>query len=110
MGWEKRKRGRQLYYTQSRKVNGRVVREYVGAGPLAELAALIDAEKRRRRAEEAAVWREEQERLEELAGFIDELCEDIDTIAQSMLLAAGFRRHKRGQWRKKREPRPVTEE
>ena len=35
MGWE---RGR--YYTRSKKVNGRVVREYVGTGQLAALARI----------------------------------------------------------------------
>jgi hypothetical protein len=45
--WERRERG-ELYYTRSRKVAGRVVREYVGTGPLAKLAAETDAEERRR--------------------------------------------------------------
>ena len=107
--WERRERGG-LYYTRSRKENGRVVREYVGGGVLGELAARMDAEDRRRRQEEAAAWREERERLEELADLVDELCEDVETIVRSALLVAGFRRHKRGEWRRKREPETATQE
>jgi hypothetical protein len=39
MGWD---RGR--YYTRSRKVNGRVVREYVGTGPVAPTLILPRAD------------------------------------------------------------------
>ena len=46
MGWDK---GR--YYTRSKKANGRVVREYVGAGRVAELVAQMDALERERREE-----------------------------------------------------------
>ena len=53
--WEKRQRGG-LYYTRSRKVGGRVVREYVGTGPLAGIAALMDEEDRLRRWEAARAW------------------------------------------------------
>ncbi len=108
MGWEKRERGG-LYYTRSRKVNGQVVREYVGGGVLGELVARMDAEDRQRREEEKAAWREERERLEGLASLVDELCQDVETLAQATLLAAGFRRHKRGEWRRKREPRTGAE-
>ncbi len=106
--WESRERGG-LYYTRSRKVNGRVVREYVGAGVLGELAARMDDEERRRREEEAAAWREEREGLEELVGLIDKLCQEIETIARAALLAAGFRRHNRGEWRKARGRETSTE-
>jgi hypothetical protein len=106
--WERRERGG-LYYTRSRKVNGRVVREYVGGGVLGELAAQMDAEDRQRRQEEAAAWREERERLEELAGLVDEFCEDVETIARAALLSAGFRRHKHGEWRRRREPRTAAD-
>ncbi len=106
--WERRARGG-LYYTRSRKVNGRVVREYVGGGVLGELAARMDEEDRQRREEEAALWKEERERLEELAGLVDELCEDTETIARAALLAAGFRRHKRGEWRRRRESRTAAD-
>jgi hypothetical protein len=102
--WEKRERGG-LYYTRTHKVNGRVVREYVGGGLLGELAARMDAEERRRRKEEAAAWKEEQERMEALAAPVEELCEDVEVIARAALLAAGYHRHNRGEWRKRRERR-----
>src|SRR5918997_5575536 len=109
MAWEKREHGGP-YYTRSRKVNGRVVREYVGGGLLGEFAARMDAEDRQRREEEAAAWREERERLDELAGLVDEFCQEVETIARAALLAAGFRRHNRGEWRKARGRETSTEE
>ncbi len=102
MAWERRERGGP-YYTRSKKVNGRVVREYVGGGVLGELAALMDAEERLQRGAEEAAWREERERLEELAGLVDESCEAVEAITRAALLAAGFRRHNRGEWRKPRD-------
>jgi len=106
--WESRQRGG-LYYTRSRKVNGQVVREYVGTGILGELAARMDVEDRQRREEEEAAWREERERLEELASSVDELCEGIETITRAAFLAAGFRRHNRGEWRRPRDRETSTE-
>ena len=102
MAWEKRERGG-LYYTRSRKVNGRVVREYVGTGPLAELAAQMDALKRCQREEEVQALREECERMEALESPLEELYEAAEVLTRATLLAAGYRRHKRGEWRKKRE-------
>ena len=102
MAWEKRERGG-LYYTRSRKVDGRVVREYVGGGLRGEKAARMDSKEQQRREEEAAAWREERERLEELEGLIDEFCEAVETVARATLLAAGFRQHNRGEWRRRRD-------
>ena len=101
--WERRERGGP-YYTRSRKEGGRVVREYVGGGTLGEIAALEDEYERRRREEEAAFWKEERERLEGLMAPIDELCEAAEVLARAALVAAGYRRHNRGEWRKRREP------
>ena len=102
MGWEKRERGG-LYYTRTRKVGGRVVREYVGGGILGHIAALQDAQERRRREEEAELWREERDRLEALITPVDQLCEVTEILLRATLLAAGFKRHQRGEWRRKRE-------
>ena len=100
--WERRDRGG-LYYTRSRRVAGRVVREYVGTGPLAELAAEIDVEERWQREQQRQGWREECERFEALEQPIEELCEASEILARAALAAAGYRQHNRGEWRKRRE-------
>ena len=102
MAWEKRERGG-LYYTRSRKVNGKVVREYVGGGVLGDLAAQMDALKCLQREEEVQALREECERMEALESPLEELYEAAEVLTRATLLAAGYRRHKRGEWRKKRE-------
>ncbi len=101
MPWEKRQRGGS-YYTRSRKVNGRVIREYVGGGARGHLAALTDSQRRLRREEEATAWKNEQARMEALAAPVEELCEHAEVLARATLLAVGFHRHKRGEWRKRR--------
>jgi hypothetical protein len=104
MGWEKRERGGP-YYTRTKKVGGRVIREYVGGGILGHIAALQDAQERRRQEEEAALWNEERERLEALVAPVEDLCEAAEILYRAALLSAGYRRHQRGEWRRKREPK-----
>ncbi len=104
MGWESRERGG-LYYTRSRKENGRVVREYIGGGMLGELAAQMDAIERERREERATRWKEGQEDLDALEAPVDELTEASDILVRAALLACGYRQHNRGEWRLRREPK-----
>lgn len=101
--WERRKRGG-LYYTTSSKEDGRVVREYVGTGPFAEQIAEADALFRRFREQEAQAQKKEREHLEAIVAPVEELCEAAEILARATLLAAGYHRHNRGEWRKKREP------
>ena len=82
-----------------------MVREYVGGGILGHIAALHDAQERQRREEEAALWKEERERLEALVAPVEDLCEAAEILYRAALLSAGYRRHQRGQWRRKREPK-----
>jgi hypothetical protein len=91
VGWDK---GR--YYTRSRKVNGRVVREYYGVGETAELAAQIDAIHLADREAEREARRLERAELETLDANVGELDEMADLLARTALLAAGYRQHKRG--------------
>jgi hypothetical protein len=104
MGWE---RG---YYYRVSKVNGRVVRQYVGRGPVAELAARLDAQERGRRRRKALAQRREKSDLDALDADLKALTETADLLACAALLAAGFHQHKRGEWRKRRDPDCPAEE
>jgi hypothetical protein len=101
MGWENRERGGP-YYTRSRRVGGRVVREYVGAGLVGRLSAEADRIKRERAEAEKARHRRELERLEVLAAPVLEVSEAAEILARAHLIAAGFHRHK-GEWRRERD-------
>ena len=101
MGWESRARGGR-YYTRSRKVNGRVVREYVGTGPVAELMAEMDALERTRRISEREVLRAERDKTVSVEASVGALCEAVDLMVRTALLLAGYRQHRRGEWRRRR--------
>jgi hypothetical protein len=98
MGWE---RG---YYYRVRKVNGRVLREYIGTGRVAELIAEIDALERDRRQQKAMALRRAKAELAALDAELKPLAENTDLVTRAALLAAGYRQHNRGEWRKRREP------
>ena len=73
-------------------------------GVLGEIAALEDEYERRRQEEEAAYWKEELERLEELAAPVLELSEAAEILVRAHLIACGYHRHK-GEWRRARGER-----
>jgi hypothetical protein len=100
MGWDK---GR--YYTRSKKVGGRVVREYVGTGETAALIARLDAIERQERRERKDLSREEKAGLDALDADLAALADATDLAARAALLAAGYHRHKRGEWRRRRAQR-----
>ena len=102
MGWETRERGGQ-YYTRSRRVGGRVVREYVGCGPLAELAASLDEAGRRERAAARERARRAEARDAPAVAALAELGRLLDGLAAAFLIGAGYRRHHRGEWRRRRD-------
>jgi len=97
MGWE---RG---YYYRVRKVNGRVVRDYIGCGELADLTAQLDALEREQRRVKANELRGQKDELKALDTDLTTMSESIDLVARAALLAAGYHQHKRGEWRKRRE-------
>jgi hypothetical protein len=97
MGWE---RG---YYYRVFKVNGRVMREYLGRGRVAVLAARLDAQEREKRQLQAHDLLRQKDELETLDADLKALEQTTDLLARAALLAAGFHQHKRGEWRKQRE-------
>ena len=100
MSWERK--GNRRYYTRSFRVGGRIVRQYIGTGPLAELAATADALKRAQRRSQAEARRRDRALLEEADGPLLELNGVADLLTRAALTAAGFHQHERGEWRRKR--------
>src|SRR3954451_12756394 len=101
MGWETR-RGSGRYYTRSRKVNGRIIREYVGTGLVAELAAQQDAEVRAQRLSERERVQHEAAQWVSATLPLTELSRLLDGLTVAALIAAGYHQHHRGAWRKRR--------
>ena len=98
--------GRRYYY-RGRRLCGRTRRVYVGAAgsPAAELAAAADGLRRLGREAAARERHAERERHREAEAPLLALCERTDVLTRAALLAAGFHRHDRGQWRRcRREP------
>jgi hypothetical protein len=100
MPWESR-RGRGAYYTRSRKVNGQVVREYVGGGFAGQYAALRDEQERQARAAEREQLRAMQRADAEADAALAALIDATTTLARATLILAGYHRHK-GEWRRRR--------
>ena len=84
-------RGNRRYYYRGRRINGRFTKQYVGSGAEAEAEASRAAAERNLRAE--------LNQLEVMFAVID-IC--IEVLMEATMTAAGYHRHDRGPWRKKR--------
>ena len=85
-------------YSRSERRGGRVVRLYLGKGPAAELAALLD----RQRREGRAARRAERDRLARADRALRELGELAGLMLRATMAATGYHRHDRGAWRRRR--------
>jgi hypothetical protein len=97
-------RNEKRYYYRSQRVEGRVVCRYAGTGPVAELTARIDALCQARRRLEGEKAREESARWELADAPLRELERCTDLLVRAALVLAGYHRHHRGPWRKRRGP------
>jgi hypothetical protein len=101
MTWETRQRGGQ-YYTRSRRIDGRVVREYVGGGPVGEIAARMDAIERVQRKNQREEWLTEKHEYAELDRLIEQVDQACRSLMKAALERAGYYQHNRSEWRKRR--------
>jgi len=100
MSWMQR--GERRYYYRASRLSGVPRRQYVGTGPIGKLAAAVDDYRRLTRAIAAEEGRAEQARYREAESSLRELCAVTDLLARAALVAAGYRQHARGSWRRKR--------
>jgi len=109
MGWESRN-GRGRYYTRSRKVNGRVVRENVGTGLAGELAAAEDAQRRAERQEGQKTYLETRRDLSELDRSVARVYANVETLLRAAMIAGGYWRPHRNTWRRRRDHNQANED
>jgi hypothetical protein len=101
MGW-KIINGRSYYYRTVRE-GGQIRSEYVGASGTASLIAQLDAIDREAKEAERHERKLERAQAETEDRELADWCESIETLARAALVAAGYHRHHRGEWRKRRE-------
>lgn len=102
MAWEHRS-GSGRYYTRSRRVSGRIVREYVGQGPIAESAHQMDVEDRLKCEAERKAFEAVQLHDVEFDRKLDSFVELSKAVTSGLLILAGYHQHKRGNWRMSNE-------
>lgn len=100
MGWEQR--GHRRYFYRTHRVGSRFVREYVGGGLAGYLAAQEHEERRKEHAAARAALERDQEAFAAAAASHQTLERIVDGLMTAALAAAGYHRHDRGQWRKRR--------
>ena len=94
--------GRGWYYTRSRRQNGRVIREYIGCGPVAELIAEADQAGIAKREADRAQLRATEVCFQSLEAPFAALGKQCRAMLSATLQSAGNHQHNRGEWRKQR--------
>src|SRR5262245_59779907 len=100
MAWETRL-NRYRYYVVSARRGGRVL-HFTFKGQAAEIAAYQTESRREARQKAIAARHEHREHWAQAQATLDELTRLTKLLQEVILLAAGFHRHARGEWRKKR--------
>ena len=100
MAWERR--GNRSYYYRSVRSGTRVTKEYVGGGRAASLIAQLEGIEREQRARKRESAEFDRQRWAALERPALELGSVTDLLVTAAMTAAGYRRHDRGEWRRRR--------
>ena len=100
MAWEERN-GRRYYY-HSRRIGGEVIRDYYGNGRVAELMANLVDIRKMRESEQREAERAMREQANKEDDQLFELFDGIQALADAECIAAGYHKHNRSNWRKRR--------
>ena len=92
MSWQTRS-GNRRYFTSSHRADGRVIREYYGIGPIADLADSICTLQAKKTAELAEAWKRETARLSEIDAPFGKLTQLTNELVRATLLTLGLRKH-----------------
>ncbi len=95
-------RDKRGYYYRSERHGTKVHRQYIGKGEGAESMAMFEAIEREKREEAALLTKEEMTQLDDIDSQLKTLSEDVELIARAAMMVAGYHRHNRGEWRKRR--------
>lgn len=105
MAWEKRgssNSGRQYYYT-AKKVNGHTVKTYHTARfGWAKAMSDLDVLDRQEAQRDRQMQRDERAAWDEIDRVVRAVYDNIGNLVADALTEAGYHRHDRGAWRKKR--------
>jgi hypothetical protein len=100
MAWEQR--GNKTYYYRSVRVGTRVTNEYVGRGRLASLIAQLDGIEREQRSQRRDDLEINRQRWVALESPLLKLDDVTDLFVSAAMTMAGYHRHDRGEWRRRR--------
>ncbi len=98
MYWEQRKKQRYLYKTV--REGGRAHRVYMGTGAVAETIAAADRLERLEQQRQHEQLEVHQQQVDETVAPAGALGQELESLARTALLAAGFYSHF-GQWRRR---------
>ena len=93
---------RRGYDDRSVRDGDRVTRVYLGNGPAAQLAAMLAERWRSERRDQSLAWQAREAALAPAEALVRELERLAEALTCATLLAAGYHRHDRGAWRRRR--------